>query len=97
MRYYKIESPDGKLLSVGIADNGGEEITEKEYHALLAEIREFASYVDKVYSGAETADKVPEKWREDVQEQVEARKAADAAAALERTEEAKTHENNRHQ
>lgn len=81
MRYYKLKSPDGKVLSVGIAESGGVQITEEEYTVLLAEIREKASYVDDVYSGAITIDQVPEKWKAEVQEQVDQRKADDKVAA----------------
>lgn len=37
MRYYKIIDSTGHLLAIGIGDDG-EEITEAEYNALMAEI-----------------------------------------------------------
>ena len=47
MRYYTQYSDSGKLLAIGTG-YGGEEITEAEYNALLAEIREKAALVDKL-------------------------------------------------
>lgn len=80
MRYYKQFDDTGKLIAIGTGP-GGTEITESEYNALLAEIREKAACVDKLYTGEITIDNVPEAWREDVQREVDALKATDEEAA----------------
>lgn len=80
MRYYKKFDDAGKLIAIGTGP-GGVEITEAEYNALLAEIREKAAYIDKLYAGEITIDAVPEAWREEVQANVDALKAADEEAA----------------
>ena len=80
MRYYKQLDESGKLIAIG-AGPGNTEITEAEYNALLAEVREKAAYIDKLYVGEITIDDVPEAWREDVQREVDAIKAADEEAA----------------
>lgn len=80
MRYYKQFDDAGALIAIGTGP-GGVEITEAEYNALLAEIREKVAYVEKVYSGEITIDNVPEAWREDVQREVDALKAAAEEAA----------------
>lgn len=80
MRYYKQIDVSGKLIAIGTGP-GGTEITEAEYNALLAEIREKAACVDKLYAGEITIDDVPEAWREDVQGEVAAIKAVEEEAA----------------
>lgn len=80
MRYYKQFDDTGKLIAIGTGP-GGTEITEAEYNALLSEIREKAAYIEKLYAGEITIDNVPEAWREDVQREVDAIKAADEEAA----------------
>lgn len=80
MRYYAQYSDTGKLLVIGTG-NGGTEITEAEYNALLAEIREKAALVDKLYSGEITIDAVPAEWQEEIQRRVDERIAADGEAA----------------
>ena len=50
MRYYAQYNDSGKLIAIGTG-NGGVEITEAEYNALLTEIREKAALVDKLYNG----------------------------------------------
>lgn len=80
MRYYKQLDESGKLIAIGTGP-GNTEITEAEYNALLAEIREKAAYTEKLYAGEITADDVPEAWREEVQANVDALKAADEEAA----------------
>lgn len=82
MRYYKQIDDAGALIAIGTGP-GGVEISEAEYNALLAEIREKVAYVEKVYSGEITIDDVPEAWREDVQREVDALKAAAEDAAEE--------------
>lgn len=71
MRYYKIIEENGKLLAIGIGDDG-EEITEAEYNGLMEEIRAKWDYLNKLANGEITAEDVPEKWREEVQAEAEA-------------------------
>ena len=78
MRYYKQVS-DGLLLAIGTGQ-GGTEITEAEYNALLAEIREKAALVDKLYSGEITLSDVPMDWQEEIQRRVDERIAAEGSA-----------------
>lgn len=80
MRYYKQLDESGALVAIGTGP-GGVEITQAEYNALLAEIREKAAYIDKLYAGEITIDDVPDAWREDVQREVDAIKAAEEEAA----------------
>ena len=80
MRYYAQYNDSGKLLAIGTGA-GGVEITEAEYNALLAEIREKAALVDKLYSGEITLDDVPTDWQEEIQRRVNERITADGEAA----------------
>lgn len=80
MLYYAKYDKSGKLLAIGTG-YGGTEITEAEYNALLAEIREKAALVDKLYSGEITIDDVPTDWQEEIQRRVDERIAAEGAAA----------------
>lgn len=80
MRYYAQYNDSGKLIAIGTGP-GGTEITESEYNALLAEIREKAALVDKLYSGEITLDEVPADWQEEIQRRVNERIAADGEAA----------------
>ena len=80
MRYYAQYEDTGKLLAIGTG-YGGEEITEAEYNTLLAEIREKAALVDKLYSGEITIADVPEAWQEEIQRRVDERIAAEGSAA----------------
>ena len=80
MRYYAQYNDSGTLIAIGTG-YGGEEITEAEYNALLAEIREKATLVDKLYNGEITIDAVPTEWQEEVQRRVDERIAADGEAA----------------
>ena len=79
MRYYARYNDSGKLIAIGTG-NGGVEITEAEYNTLLAEIREKAALVDKLYSGEITIDDVPTEWQEEIQRRVDERIAAEGAA-----------------
>ena len=79
MRYYAQYNDSGKLIAIGTG-NGGTEITEAEYNALLAEIREKAALVDKLYSGEITIDDVPTEWQEEIQRRVNERIAAEGEA-----------------
>ena len=78
MRYFKIIK-NNSLIAIGTG-NGGEEITEAEYNALLAEIREKAALVDKLYIGEITIDDVPADWQDEIQRRVDERIAAEGAA-----------------
>lgn len=79
MRYYAQYNYTGKLIAIGTG-NGGTEITEAEYNALLAEIREKASLADKLYSGEINIDDVPTEWQEEIQRRVDDRVAAEGIA-----------------
>ena len=79
MRYYAQYNDSGALLAIGTG-NGGTEITEAEYNALLAEIREKADLVNKLYSGEITIDAVPVDWQEEIQRRVDERIAAEGTA-----------------
>ena len=79
MRYYAQYNDFGKLIAIGTG-NGGTEITEGEYNRMLAEIREKAALVDKLYSGEITIDEVPADWRDEIQRRVDERIAAEGLA-----------------
>ena len=79
MRYYAQYNDSGKLIAIGTGQ-GGTEITEAEYNDLLAEIREKAALVDKLYSGEITLADVPGAWREEIQRRVDERIAAEGSA-----------------
>ena len=79
MRYYAQYNDTGKLVAIGTGA-GGTEITEAEYNALLAEIREKADLVDKLYSGEITIDDVPTGWQEEIQRRLDERIAAEGSA-----------------
>ena len=82
MRYFAQYNDSCNLLAIGTGP-GGVEITESEYTRLLAEIREKAALVDKLYSGEITLADVPEEWREEIQRRVNERIAAEGEAAQE--------------
>lgn len=71
MRYYKIIDSTGKLLAIGVGYDG-EEITEAEYNALMAEIQAKSDYISKLADGTITANDVPAEWRTEVQTEAEA-------------------------
>lgn len=79
MRYYAQYNANGKLIAIGTG-SGGTEITEAEYNALLAEIREKADYVNRLYNGEITIEDVPTDWQEEIQRRVDERIAAEGAA-----------------
>ena len=79
MRYYAQHNDTGKLIIIGTGP-GGTEITEAEYNALLSEIREKASLVDKLYGGEITIEAVPVEWQEEIQRRVDERIAAEVSA-----------------
>ena len=78
MRYYKRVYND-IVIAIGTG-YGGTEITEAEYNALLAQIREKAALADKLYGGEITLDDVPAEWQEEIQRRVDERIAAEGAA-----------------
>ena len=80
VRYYAQYDETNNLIAIGTG-YGGTEITEAEYNALLAEIREKASLVDKLYSGEITIDAVPADWQEEIQRRVDQRRAWEAETA----------------
>ena len=79
MRHYAQYNDSGKLILIGTG-NGGTEITEAEYNALLAEIREKAALVEQLYNGEITIDDVPTEWQEEIQRRVNERIAAEGTA-----------------
>ena len=79
MRYFATFNDSGTLLAIGTG-SGGTEITEAEYNALLYEIREKASLVNKLYNGEITIDAVPADWQEEIQRRVDERIAAEGSA-----------------
>lgn len=80
MRHFAQYDDLGKLIAIGTGP-GGVEITEGEYNRLLAEIREKAVLVDRLYADDITIADVPEAWREEIQRRVDERIAAEGAAA----------------
>ena len=80
MRYYAQYNDSGKFLAIGTGA-GGVGITEAEYNAILADIREKAALVDKLYFGEITLDDVPADWQEEIQRRVNERIAAEGEAA----------------
>ena len=85
MRFFAQYNNSGKLLAIGTG-NGGTEITEAEYNALLSEIREKAALVNKLYNGEITIDAVPVEWQEEIQRRVTERQEAEAEAEPEQSE-----------
>ena len=79
MRYYAQYNDSGNLIAIGTGA-GGTEITEAEYNALFAEIREKAALVDKLYNGEITIDAVPVDWQKEIQRRVDERVAAEGSA-----------------
>lgn len=79
MRYYAQYNENNKLIAIGIGF-GGTEITEAEYNTLLAEIREKASLVDKLYNEEITIVDIPDEWQEEIQRRVNERIEAEGLA-----------------
>ena len=79
-RYFAQYNDENRIVAIGTGA-GGTEITEAEYNALLAEIREKAALVDKLYSGEITLDEVPADWQEEIQRRVNERITAEGEAA----------------
>lgn len=80
MRKYAMYNESGNLTAIGTGP-GGVEITETEYNRLLAEIREKAELVNKLYLSEITLDDVPTDWQEEIQRRVNERIAAEGEAA----------------
>ena len=80
MRYYAQYNESNLLIAIGTG-YGGTEITEAEYNVLLAEIREKADLVNKLYGGEITIEDVPTDWQEEIQRRVDERIAAEGEAA----------------
>lgn len=78
MRYYA-QYDNNRLIAIGTG-LGGVEITEAEYNWLLAEIRQKAELVNKLYSGEITLADVPAEWQEEIQRRVDERIAEQGAA-----------------
>lgn len=72
MRYFVRYDDVGKLMAIGTGD-GATEITETEYAVLMAEIREKAALVNKLYTGEITIADVPVELQEEIQRRVDAR------------------------
>ena len=72
VKYFAQYNDFGKIVAIGTG-HGGIEITETEYNALLAEIREKAALVDKLYNCEITIDDVPAEWKEEIQLRVDER------------------------
>lgn len=79
MRYYAQYNENNKLIAIGTGF-GGTEITEAEYNTLLAEIREKASLVDKLYNEEITINDTPAEWQEEIQRRVNERIEAEGLA-----------------
>ena len=80
MKYYAQYNESGNIVAIGTGI-GGTEITREAYETILAEIREKAALVDKLYSGEITLADVPEAWQEEIQRRVDERIAAEGEAA----------------
>ena len=77
MRYYVQYNENDTIVAIGTG-HGSTEITEAEYNALLSEIREKASLVNRLYNGEITIDSVPVDWQEEIQRRVDERIAAES-------------------
>ena len=80
MRYYAQYNDENLLIAIGTG-YGGTEITEAEYNTLLAEIREKADLVNKLYANEITLADVKAEWQEEIQRRVNERVAAEGEAA----------------
>ena len=72
MRYYKVTGEGGRVYVVGIG-LGGIEISEEEYDRLKSEMHAKSDLADELYWGKIAIEAVPEEWREEVREYVDAR------------------------
>ena len=71
MRYYA-QYENNTLIAIGTG-NGGIEIAEAEYKALLAEICAKASLVDKLYNNEIVISDIPTEWQEEIRRRVDER------------------------
>lgn len=71
MRYYKEVNKNGRVAVIGIG-LGHEEITEEEYERLKYEMHEKSVIANKLYRGEIAIDTIPEEWRDEVQDKVDA-------------------------
>lgn len=85
VRHYAQYNENNTLIAIGTGP-GGTEVTEAEYNTLLAEIREKAALVNKLYNGEITIDAVPVEWQEEIQRRVTERREAEAEAEPEQSE-----------
>ena len=85
VRHYAQYNENNTLIAIGTGP-GGTEVTEAEYNTLLAEIREKAALVNKLYNGEITIDAVPVEWQEEIQRRVTERQEAEAEAEPEQSE-----------
>lgn len=72
MIYYARYNENNKLVAIGTGC-GGTEITEAEYNTLLAEIREKAALVNRLYAEEITLADIPAEWQEEIQRRVNER------------------------
>ena len=79
MRYCAQYDESNRLIAIGTG-YGGTEITEAEYNTLLAEIREKASLVNRLYNGDITIADVPTDRQEEIQRRVDERIATEGEA-----------------
>lgn len=85
VRHYAQYNENNTLIAIGTGP-GGTEVTEAEYNTLLAEIREKAALVNKLYNGEITIDAVPVEWQEEIQRRVTERQEAEDAPDPEQSE-----------
>lgn len=70
-----------KNLMSGKCYRDGVEITAEEYSAAFEEIKAKTDLANQLYKGEITIDAVPAEWREEIQQRVEERIAAESAVA----------------
>ena len=70
-----------KNLISGKCYRDGVEITAEEYSAAFEEIKAKTDLANQLYKGEITIDAVPAEWREEIQQRVEERIAAESAVA----------------
>lgn len=71
------------MLSKNLVTNtfyrDGVEITEQEYYAALEDIKSKSEWVNNICRGLASIEDVPEEWREEIRQRVEARLASSGA------------------
>ena len=78
MRYYAKYNESGELISVGISEMDGTEISEAEFNNLLEIITEKAALVEALYRDEITASSIRSDWRGEIVKRVEDRKNFEA-------------------